>query len=59
MSMTTLEYDTLTNAFAACKTILTDLQPRLSELRNCTIAAAASKPRSAKKKWTRFPPSAA
>lgn len=31
MAITTLEYDLLNNAFAVCKTLLNDLQPRLAE----------------------------
>ena len=33
MAITQLEYDTLTNAFAVAKTAITDLMPRLEELR--------------------------
>lgn len=32
MPMSTLEYDTLQSAFAICKTVITDLQPRLLAL---------------------------
>jgi len=32
MAMTTLEYDTLQAAFAVCKILLIDLNPRLNEL---------------------------
>lgn len=32
MPMSTLEYDTLQAAFAICKTVITDLQPRLQAM---------------------------
>lgn len=33
MAITTLEYDVLNNAFAVCKTLLSDLEPQLATFR--------------------------
>ena len=41
--MNTLEYDTLNLAFAVCRTILTDLQPRLTALQQQYDAAGGVK----------------
>ena len=43
MSMTTLEYDTLTTAFTIAKTLLTDLQPRLGQLQQIYDSAGGVK----------------
>lgn len=43
MAITQLEYDTLTNAFAVAKTAITDLQPRLEELREIYDSAGGVK----------------
>jgi hypothetical protein len=43
MSITQLEFDTLNNAFAVAKTDITDLQPRLDELREIYDSAGGVK----------------
>lgn len=43
MSISQLEFDVLTNAFAVCKMAINDLQPRLEELRELYDSAGGVK----------------
>ena len=43
MAITQLEYDVLTSAFAVAKTAITDMQPRLEELRELYDSAGGVK----------------